>query len=300
MRSLALIDVPFNSAGRANGVAGMPAALRSAGLPERLSSLADVVESLVVVDRLTTERGPSDLIAEDALIDMALDVSRVVGWALGHERFPVVIAGDCPVLLGGLIGRRASGEAAGLVFVDGHEDAWDPGRSPTGEASDSEIGLALGLVPPPDGLADVLPCLVPEHLALLGPRDADELADAGVPSLADRIRIRSGAELATSNLWDVSRAEAARVAASVQSWWLHVDLDVLSTDALAAVDYQQPGGLDWAQLEELTSAVLSVGGCYGVSVVIYNPDLDQGRAASRIADYVAFLTARAARADGAA
>jgi arginase len=32
-----------------------------------------------------------------------------------------------------------------------------------------------------------------------------------------------------------------------------------------------------------------VPGCLGASVVIYNPDLDGGRAAARIADYVAFI-----------
>jgi arginase len=293
VRSLVLIDVPFNSAGRAGGVAGMPAALRSAGLIERLSSLARVVESSVIVDQLTTERGPSGLIAEEALTEMVLEVSNTVGDAMRHASFVALIAGDCPALLGGLIGKRASGDVTGLVFIDGHEDAWDPTRSPTGEASDSEIGLALGLVAPPTGLANVLPCLAPEHVALLGPRDADELADAGVASIADKVRVRSGAELAASSLWEVGRAEAARIAALVRSWWLHVDLDVLSTDALDAVDYRQPGGLDWEQLEELTSAALSIGGCYGASVVIYNPELDKGRAASRIADYVASLAARA-------
>jgi arginase len=59
------------------------------------------------------------------------------------------------------------------------------------------------------------------------------------------------------------------------------------------VDYQQAGGLSWQQLEDLTSGALSVSGCCGMSVVIYNPDLDHGRAASRIADYVAFAAALA-------
>lgn len=40
---------------------------------------------------------------------------------------------------------------AGLIFVDGHEDAWDPHRSGTGEAADSEIALALGWAAPSAG-----------------------------------------------------------------------------------------------------------------------------------------------------
>jgi len=70
-------------------------------------------------------------------------------------------------------------------------------------------------------------------------------------------------------------------------WWLHVDLDVLSTATLGAVDYPQPGGLSWQQLESLTENVLDLGGCGGLSVCIYNPDLDNGAAAGRITEYVA-------------
>jgi hypothetical protein len=69
-------------------------------------------------------------------------------------------------------------------------------------------------------------------------------------------------------------------------WWLHVDLDVLSTDALPAVDYPQRGGLTWAQLHELTAAAVGKGGCVGASVVIYNPDLDKGANAELIVGYL--------------
>ena len=99
--------------------------------------------------------------------------------------------------------------------------------------------------------------------------------------------------MVTSTAADVGRAEAARVAGSVPAWWLHVDLDVLSTEAFSAVDYQQPGGLTWQQLEDLAHAVLSVPGCAGASVVIYNRDVDGGQAAPRIVEYAAFLLERA-------
>jgi arginase len=60
---------------------------------------------------------------------------------------------------------------------------------------------------------------------------------------------------------------------------------VLSTDALAAVDYPQHGGLAWERLEHLTRVILARPGCRGASVVCYNPELDAGAAAPRIAAY---------------
>jgi arginase len=78
-----------------------------------------------------------------------------------------------------------------------------------------------------------------------------------------------------------------RIAWDGAPWWLHVDLDVLSTAALPAVDYQQPGGLSWADLRELTAAALARGGCVGATVTIYSPDLDPGdRHAGTIAAFV--------------
>lgn len=71
------------------------------------------------------------------------------------------------------------------------------------------------------------------------------------------------------------------------SWWLHVDLDVLDADQLPAVDYPQPGGLSWGELDVITAAALTSPGCVGWSVCIYNPDLDPDRSgAGHILDYL--------------
>lgn len=58
--------------------------------------------------------------------------------------------------------------------------------------------------------------------------------------------------------------------------WFHLDLDVLSTAALPAVDYQQPGGLGWDELSLLATTALQ-GEPAGWDVTIYNRDLDPER-----------------------
>ena len=279
-----LIAVPFNSSGLSNGVARMPAALFDAGLAAALPG-ARVVQ--VHVPEGDVRRGPSGLATEDSLTAMVLSTAERVLDAWADDRMPIVLGGDCPVLLAGLIAASRRNYDAGLVFVDGHEDAWDPHRSTTGEAADSEIALALGWAEPPAGLAPMLPCLSPSGLVQLGPRDAAELTAAGQPSIADRVELLTGDRLAAPNGIDQGRRMAAALLARHRHWWLHVDLDVLSTAALSAVDYPQPGGLSWEQLETLTERLLSLGGCGGLSIAIYNPELDRGAAAGRITEYVA-------------
>ena len=287
-----LVEVPFNSAGLTGGVARMPAALRDAGLHEALPALDHVVA--VDVGHLVADRGPSGFLAEDALVRAVTATQGAVRRAVRAGSVAVVVAGDCPVLLGPLAALAEAGHRPGLVFVDGHEDAWPPSLSPTGEAADSELGVALGMTPGPEGLADILPVVDAGDVAMLGPRDAAELAAAGCPSLAGLVRTVDGATLAgvdPASVAAVVRSAVAAALAGTGAWWLHVDLDVLSTAALPAVDYPQPGGVDWERLELVTRTALELPGCAGASVVIYNPDLDGGAAAPRIVRFVAGLAA---------
>jgi arginase len=79
--------------------------------------------------------------------------------------------------------------------------------------------------------------------------------------------------------------------------WLHTDLDVLAQDIFTAGrvpdDEEEPGGLDWSQLTELTAAAPACGGCAGWSIAIYDPQQDPGGAeARRIVQHVAHVADR--------
>jgi arginase len=297
-----VVGVPFNSAGLTDGVARAPAALRRAGLVEGLPGrLAAVDGGDVGFDPPAPERSPaSGLLAERALVSMVAATRRAVADVHRAGRFPLVLGGDCPVLLGGLAATRDRHGQVGLLMLDGHEDAYPPRRSSTGEAADSELALALGLVDGlPDGLAAVLPLLAPGQVGLLGPRDEAAIAREGVASLRGVVPLWSDVELVVRGPAEVAAQAARDVAAAVPAWWLHVDLDVLATAELAAVDYPQPGGLRWWHLRQMTAAALAVGGCAGWTVAIYNPDLDpDGGQAARIVDYVVGAAARLAEPPG--
>ena len=194
-------------------------------------------------------------------------VARAVCAARGRGRFPIVPGGDRPVMLGALAALQDEQDRPGLRFVDGHEDAWPPLDSPTGEAADCELGLALGLF---DAVLDprlrgVFPRIRGADVIAIGPRDHDEIAAAGVPTLAGQLRA-----LIRPAGFDAVKGAAA-IAVLPAPWWLHTDLDVLASTELAAVDYPQPGGLTWET--EITSAALASEGCAGWSVCIYNPTL---------------------------
>lgn len=290
-RGVDVIGVPFNSSGLTDGVARAPSALRGAGLIDAIRRVGVTVEDRGDVSLAATapERDPaSRIIAPAALASMIRAVESRVAASLAHRAFPLVIGGDCPILLGCLAALAAQSPSVGLVFVDGHEDAWPPDRSPTGEAADMELGLALGLTDgnlPPD-LRKLIPRLRLQDVAVLGPRDQLELRDAGVDTLEGRLAYWTSADVAADPA--ASASDALARLADRSALWFHVDLDVLATASLSAVDYQQPGGLDWDALGQLSATTLGGSRVAGWDITIFNPDLDaDGSRAARIVAYVA-------------
>ncbi len=291
--TIALLGVPTNSAGTTVGVARAPRALRDAGLVARLETAAAFVDlGDVQVDEPSPARGPDGIIDS---ANLARSVARVraqtaVAIRLGHR--VLLVGGDCPILIAALAGcADAAGTPPGLLFVDGHEDAWPPHASTTGEAADMELGLLLGRstggVEP--SLLSQIPGIDPARVVILGARDRAELLDAGVESLDGAVSLVDDAAVRADPA-GVALEAAGHVASRASGWWLHIDLDVLSSDALPAVDYRQDGGLSWSDLATLTRSALSIGSCLGASVTIYNPDLDpDGRYALAIVAFIGAL-----------
>src|SRR5262245_22007110 len=267
---------------RAGGIADAIGVLRANGLAERLAVLGVTDAGDLALDAPKGERGPSGLLNETALGRLVEATRERVHTARRRARRALLVGGDCAVVLGALA-ALANEREVGLVMLDGHEDAWPPSLSPTGEASDSELAIALGVVSErlPAPLDRFVPLLHRGNLALLGPRDGAEITAEGGRSIRDEVSFFTGGEAIGRTPAHELMAAALDAIAST-TFWLHVDLDVLSTQAFAAVDYPQPGGLDWEQLHRLTVTAARDDGCLGASIVIYNPDLDPDRSGARL------------------
>jgi arginase len=277
---IGLIGVPFSSAGLPDGEARAPAALRAAGLVEALRRVTDIHDyGDLALPESSPERDPTTgIIAPATLAATVAAVRAVVAQAIGHGELPLVIGGECPLLLGCLAAARDAYGRVGLVFVDGHEDAWPPHKSTTGESADMELGFALGLTAP--GVHDLdalLPLVCPHDAIVLGPRDRDELAAANIPSIASTVTFRDDRALLATDLVTTSRTLTRQIHATAAHWWFHLDLDVMATRELAAIRYPQPGGLSWPHIETIAGAALKAPGLAGWNITIYNPDLDVHR-----------------------
>lgn len=304
VKPVALIGVPTNSSGTENGVALAPRALREAGLLSRIANSGTVHDlgDIPILSATTARDSKTGIIAPQTFYNMVLGTAEHVKNALNIGWFPLVVGGDCGLLLGCLIAARSVYGQPGLLFVDGHEDAYPPHASDTGETADMEMGFALGrhLENLPPDFAAHFPVIGESDVAILGARDRDILEKEGVPSLEaiTQISITRDTDIRLSIVEEAVNRQLDFIHAADRKWWLHVDLDVLSTDALPSVDYQQPGGLDWDTLTALTRQAfatrdgLPAPNLVGWDITIYNPDLDPTqRDAARIVEYIASVFA---------
>jgi len=281
-----LIGVCFDGSGRPLGQAQAPSALREAGLEWAFPSATRIPD--VTVPDPSPTRGPlAGFSNERALLAMVDRVYERVTEKLRHGRFPLIYGADCAVLLGAIPALRNVRLTAGLLFIDGHEDATTMEESPTGEAANMEIALLLGLTGAraPEPLRSRLPALGPDAIVMLGQRDELYRREIGVPTIADRVRLR-GVEEIRPDPDSVGRQAAAQIASQAPGgWWMHIDLDVLDKTEFsacgAAHDASMPRGLTWAELSNVAVSALSSGGCSGWSIGVYNPDLDPDRHAAR-------------------
>lgn len=281
MPRFAIVEAPSILGLRPTGVEDLPRALLEAGLLQGLD--AEHAGQVAAPPYDPRRDSATQILNPDGIRTFALRLAGVVAGVLQSGRTPVVLGGDCSILLGPLLALRRAGRY-GLFFLDGHADFYQPEASPTGEAADMELALVSGRGP--DLLADInglRPLVRDEDVVVFGYRDADEAARSGSQDVrATGMHIFDLARVTT-----LGAAEAARialrdlVARDIEGFWVHLDVDVVDDAIMPAVDYRLGGGLSFSELRDVLAVLVRSDRVAGMTITIFNPALDPDRSIAR-------------------
>ena len=281
-----LLGAPWDCSGTGRGEQAAPEALRDAGLSALVGS--DRGDAATVIDSTDRDEHTGVLALPETV-----RAARALAAALGDApydplgRRPLVVGGDCSILLGIFLALRSHVGPAGLWFLDGHPDYLDGAASDTGETADMDLAILTGVgAPPLVRLAGAAPMIPVRDAVLLGhrTRDLDQGAGKELDRLPPELR-RIDAATVVGDASASGRQAARWLAHTGQGVWLHLDLDVLDPQSMPAVTYPQPGGLDWDQLAALMEPLARSPRLLGISVADFRPDLDStGQLAGQIID----------------
>jgi arginase len=307
-RQIALVGAASNLGiktyddGRPRAVDRAPMALRTAGLTQRLAVAQDLGD-VPSGPYHQFARLPGRIHHEPDLARYCRRLAKRVSNARRNGWFPLVVGGDCSVLLASLLAVRSPGRGArgaGLVYLDGHADFATPDESATGSAASMVLALATGRAAGMPGTLDPdAPLVSAADVALIGRRDEEEpwygqdaLPEFGVLDLPDRsLRATGGYAQALDQILD-------RVAEAPGGFWIHLDVDVIDSTIMSAVDSPAPGGAQTSDLALLLAGLVAHPQALGMDVTIYDPALDlTGRCRGRLVDLlgIAFEGAAAGR-----
>jgi arginase len=272
-----IIEAPSILGLRPTGVQHLPQALKAAGL---MSELSAEYGGRVPSFSYNPERDKSTLLLNpDSIRAFSLQLADAVTLVLRKKQFPLVLGGDCSILIGNLLALLRLGNY-GLFFIDGHADFYQPKASPTGEVADMDLAIVSGRGPDVlTNLEGLKPLVQDPDIIVFGYRDAEQAASCGSQDVHDT-------NMHAFDLTTVRKIGTITAAASlaidlvanneiVDGFWIHLDADVLDDSIMSAVDYRLGGGgLSFAELSELLKTITASGHAVGMDITIFNPLLD--------------------------
>jgi arginase len=277
LQQFTIIDAPSILGLRPTGVEHLPEALKAAGL---MSALRAEYGGRVSPLSYSSERDKSTLLLNpNSIREFSLQLANAVTLVLHKKRFPLVLGGDCSILIGNLLALRRLG-TYGLFFIDGHADFYQPQASPTGEAADMELAIVSGRGPNVlTNINGLKPLVRDQDIILFGYRDAEQAASYGSQDVRDT-------NMHVFDLPYVRKIGTITAAASqtvemlvnddgLDGFWIHLDADVLDDSIMPAVDYRLGGGgLSFSELSELLKILVASDRAVGMDITIFNPLLD--------------------------
>ena len=294
-KKIALIGAPSSAAAFSAGSEKAPAALRAAGLAEKLQAAGfEVVDYGDCAPRLFADDDEHRRARNMAEIVAGLnDLKTRAEVAVKSGALVLVLGGDCAQVIGLLTGTRRYYKHVSLLWFDRDADLNTPASTPSGRIDGMVVAHVIGRgAPELVRFWSEAPLVREPDVTLFGierldPPEQEFLSKSPMRLIhAADIQSKGGSKAAQEGL--------VQVHADAREFVLHLDLDVIAQEEFPAVNVPGSDGLRFADVRAAFVEFVKHKNLLGLDVAQYNPDKDaDGSGAKRVVDLlVEALTAR--------
>jgi arginase len=276
-QQLTVIGAPSGAGACGVGQERGPAALRAAGLLDRLGSagfeVSDLGDSQVVPWRPDRTRPQAQNL--EAVVGVVQTTAGRVADALGPgDRWALVLGGDCTVGIGTVAGAQAAVGDVAVVYFDLHSDLNTPASAPDGALDWMALGHMLGLDGTEPELAAATgsaPVLRPDQVVLFAQGrshatrfERGEMERLGLARIALE-EVRADPEGAARQALELVSERSDR-------YVIHLDVDVVDfTDAPLSEHPSRNTGLKLDEMLRALKVLASGSGLVAITVTELNP-----------------------------
>ncbi|CEJ12544.1 Arginase [bacterium YEK0313] len=293
-RPYAIVEAPSTLGLASDGVEGLPDRLLDLGLAERIHARRAARLTVPAKDPMPDPE--TGILNAGAIAAWSPELANAVEAVLDARECPVVLGGDCTILLGSMLAFRRRGRY-GLLFIDGNADFFQPEQEPNGEGASMDLAFVTGHGPPL--LTDIEgrgPLVRSEDAVAFAYRDHKDQKEYGSPPLPGELKAIDLPAIRAMGIAAAAREAVEHLTrAGLDGFFVHLDADCLDDALMPAVDFRVPDGLSWDELGVALRFALASGKAVGLEITIYNPRLDADGSAGRgLADVLAAALGSAA------
>ncbi len=294
-KKIALIGAPSSAAAFSAGSEKAPAALRAAGLAEKLQAAGyEVVDYGDCAPRLFADDDEHRRARNLTEIVAGLnDLKTRAELAVKSGALVLVLGGDCAQVIGLLSGARRYYKHLNLLWFDRDADLNTPASTPSGRIDGMVVAHIIGKgAPELVRFWSEAPLVREPDVTLYGierldPPEQEFLSKSPMRHiLAADIQSKGSTKAAHEGL--------AQVHADAREFVLHLDVDVIAAEEFPAVNVPGSGGLRFDEVRGSFIEFVKHKNLLGLDVAQYNPDKDSdGSGAKKLVDLlVEALSAR--------
>jgi len=301
-KNIALLGAATSAAALRAGLERAPAALRAAGLADRLKaagfSVADQGDTAIYPFQPDEDHPRARNVS--AILKSLNDLRPRVEVAVKSGALPVILSGDCISVLAVVAGTRRYYRNVSLIYVDRDADLNVPATTPSGCVDGMVISQVIGR-----GAPELVrfwgepPLVRAPDIAIFGFERLDPPEEQFL--VTSPLRRHPSLEVSSVGAAAAARLALERVHVANHEFVLHFDVDVINSEEFPWTNFPGAGGLSWNEVRDALREFVRQPNLAALVVAGYNPELDaDGAGARKLIDLLAEALATRLEASTAA